>query len=277
MIYIEIPTWPFWKEKKYQIQGAFRKGIFPGCVSTLSSAAYWIESHRIDGIVDFVVSFGITNQKIWGVPTIGISNGYDFSSVNKLSYRKSHCGINLVAVASLRKNHGIDRVIDSLARYEGATPVFLHVAGEGEADEELHQLADAYGLLNKKVFFHGYLGGEELEELYAKADIGVSALGFYRYGVFNYSPLKTKEYLAVGLPCLGTEGEHDILCSPAAQFFCSVPNDETPIDMQQIIDFVQKLKQNGVSSSEIRNTGILCFDWNVVMQPVIKQICFDRH
>ncbi len=270
---MEIPTWPFWREKRQQVKAAFGSSLIEGLLKTGGGVAYWVETHRLRGLLDSIVTFADVDE-IWGLPALGISNGYDFDAVPTIRFARNLDEVHLVVAATLRRNHGIDRIIKSVSRYGGKIPVVLHVAGEGEASEELRELADSLGLLGTRVVFHGFLSGNGLHQVYSISDIGVSALGFHRYGVMNCSPLKTKEYLAFGLPCLGTDSERDIIASEVAPFYLAVPSDETPIDMESVVDFVMGLRRKGIEPGDIRRTGRASFSWDVVMAPVIER--FER-
>lgn len=268
-IFVEIPTWPFWQEMFRQAFSLIRKNPVKGLLRIGSQVAYWIEAHRLKGLVKRIVTYSNVD-KVWGIPAIGISNGYNFEDTSVVNYRQ-HDSINLVVSATLRENHGIDRIIKSVADYGGNERICLHIAGKGEAACQLKKLAESLGLLGNRVIFHGFLDTERLFDLYSICDIGVSALGFYRYGVQVYSPLKSKEYLAIGLPCIGTTGEVDIINSSVASYFFSVPNDDTPIEMCKIIDFVKELRNSGVTPAIIRKEAKSMFDWDVIMRPVINQ------
>ena len=269
-IIIEIPTWPFWPEKKDQIKASFADSFTAGVLKSGGALCYWIETHRLYGLVDSVVSFGNVD-KIWGLNTYALSNGYDFNAVAPL--KDSFCGkgIRFVTAATLRRNHGIDRLINAVANYRGTVPVSFHIAGEGEASEELKSLAGNLGVLGSTVHFYGYLHGDDLINLYQSCDVGVSALGFHRYGVYDCSPLKTKEYLALGLPCLGTDSEKDILASRASAFYYPVASDESPIPLEEVVNYFFSIYQAGCTHRDVRDAAMESFDWATVMRPVCER------
>lgn len=270
---VEIPTWPFWPEKRQQIKEAFSISFMGGIIKVAGALCYWMESRRLDGLIDSVVTFSDVTS-IWGLPAIGISNGYDFDSAPKINEAVHNDELRFVTAATLRENHGIDRIIKALANYRGDVPVSFHIAGEGDASSELRGLAKSLGVLDRTVFFHGYLYGSELAALYEESDVGVSALGFHRYGVYDCSPLKTKEYLALGLPCLGTTSEKDILNSEASKYFYAVGSNEDPIPLDSVVAYFSDLKRNGLTRSEVRQAGRAIFDWTVIMKPIAERFDF---
>lgn len=268
-IIIEIPTWPFWREKRQEILETSKTNILKSLLKTISLIDYWRETYRLKQFVECIVTYS-TISELWGLPVIGISNGYDFDKAPTISFQ-NHYGINLVIAANLRENHGVDRMITSLSNYHGSIPVTLHIAGEGEASENLRVLASNLGVINRSVFFYGYLFGDELLSLYSKCDAGVSALGFHRYGVKECSPLKTKEYFAFGLPCIGTIAERDILRSSVSRYYFAVSDDESLIDMQGIVDFLLALREDKVTSEMIKTEAKRVFDWKEIMRPVLER------
>lgn len=272
-IIVEIPTWPFWLEKRRQIKEAFSNSLIGGITKAGGALCYWMESRRLGGLIDSVVTFSDVTS-VWGLPAFGISNGYDFDSAPKINEAMHDDELRFVTAATLRENHGIDRMIRALASYRGDVPVSFHIAGEGDASSELRGLAESLGVLDRTVFFYGYLYGSELVALYENSDIGVSALGFHRYGVFNCSPLKTKEYLALGLPCLGTTSEKDILNSEASKYFYAVGSNEDPIPLDSVVSYFSDLKRNGLTRSEVRQAGRAAFDWAVIMKPIAERFDF---
>lgn len=269
-ILLEIPTWPFWQEKRREIAAALRQNPLRGFLKACGAIGYWVESHRLNGLIDGVVTFADVDE-IWGCPAIGISNGYDFASVPKVATKRRGNEIRMVVAATLRRNHGIDRAIKSVAHYNGSVPVSLHVAGEGDASDELRLLADDLGVLDSSVFFHGFLQGDKLWKLYSECDVGISALGFHRYGVYDCSPLKTKEYLAAGLPCIGTVSERDMQEGAVSRFFLPIASDDSEFDVNVVVSFINALRLSGVSRTEIRNISRRQFDWLEIMRPVAER------
>lgn len=102
-------------------------------------------------------------------------------------------GIRMVFVGSPGQSwHGVDRII-SLARF---IPEFeFHIVGPIYESDNLNDQP-------KNVFFYGEIYDMKLDEIMAKMDIGISSLGMERIGLTEASPLKTRQYLALGLPVI---------------------------------------------------------------------------
>lgn len=208
-----------------------------------------------------------------GIPVIGITNGYEFDEVLKeVELKKESETLNLLMVASIRDNHGVDRVINGMSSYlrSGNTrKVVFHVVGDGEIVPNLKRMVSEEGLADC-VIFYGFKSGQELDEIYRKADIGVSALGFHRLGVFYASPLKSKEYFAKGLPVVGTTVEHDVLVSKCKMFYFSIPENDTALDIGALIKFYDELRMKQYTNRTIVDTARECFEWKNIMKPVYQ-------
>ena len=113
----------------------------------------------------------------------------------------------------------------------------------------------------------GAIYNEELEAEYAKADIAIGVLGMYRINMENASPIKTKEYCARGIPVI--VGREDLAFDKDFDFVCKVPNNDTDIDIEEIIRFYTRFKENS-SSEKIRQYALDYLTWDQIFKPVKK-------
>ena len=103
---------------------------------------------------------------------------------------------NLVMVATpLRTSacwHGVDKLFD-LAK---ALPEFqIHVVGYTASQYPEQQIPS-------NLHFHGVVVGDALAAIYARCDIGIASVAAYRHNAKEGCALKTREYLAYGLPVI---------------------------------------------------------------------------
>ena len=118
-----------------------------------------------------------------------------------------------------------------------------------------------------------------LEELFEIADIGLGSMGFHLIGAQNTisSTLKTREYLAHGLPFLSACNEDIFMKYPDTGFFRHYPDDETDIPIDDVIRFYDELL-NRYSGNEdrlredIHEFAAKTVDMSVVMRPVVDFI-----
>ena len=236
-ILLEIPTYPYDKE-------------YTGFVNKVALLIDKIYREKIYRYIDRIVT--LTNDKeIFGCKTLKITNGVDCSSIpicKKENFEKNH--INLIAVAQFSFWHGYERVIDGLSKYK-KNDVFLHLVGNGDELEKYKSLVKKYGLENK-VIFYGPLSGDELTAVFDIADVAISSLGCHRIGIFEGSFLKSREYLCRGLPMV-TSTKIDII-SDDFKYCFRVPEDDSPINIEEIVTYVKDLYKDGRSfvAKEVR-------------------------
>ena len=270
-IIVEIPTYPFWKEKWLDVKKRFLSGDYMTALKrSLSNLIYSIYAQKMNKYVTAIVTFSDI-KSLWRCPVIGIANGYEFDETSKeIALKNASETLNLLMVASIRENHGVDRVIKGMTEYLHSVKsrnVIFHVVGDGEIVPSLKKEVRIAKIENN-VFFHGFKAGDELDKIYRIADIGISALGFHRLGVFYASPLKSKEYFAKGLPVVGTTAEHDILSSKCKKFYFAIPEDDTALDIELLIRFYDELSMQHCTNKTIIDTAKQCFEWKTIMKPV---------
>lgn len=256
-IVMEIPTYPydqeyitpFMKAERF-IDRCFRKKL----------------AHLLNAIVTF------SDYKIiFGVPTIQISNGIDFSEIPvKKQVNNTDRELHLIGVAEIHYWHGYDRLIRGLAEYY-TTPqtykVYFHIvgdlSGQRERDELLPVIAENH--LESYVIFHGKQHGEALEQLFEQCDFGIGSLGRHRSGIHKIKTLKNREYAARGIPFIYSETDEDFEKMP---YILKAPEDESSIDIAKIIRFYPTVH---LSPQEIRNT-VRHLSWEEQMKLVLEKI-----
>ena len=261
-IIMEIPTFPYDKEvvnlKKYTLLAKDKRA-----------------RKKLCGLVDRVVTYS-DDKVIFGIPTIRISNGIDFSSVTPKKKTNGN-EISIIAVALFGYWHGYDRFIEGMKDYYSSDykkKVILHLVGYGPALQTYKDLTIKYKL-EDYIIFHGKLFGEELDEIYNKCDITLDALARHRGGLYYNSSLKGKEYCAKGLPIIsGVRTELDDFSG--FPYYMRVPADDTVIDMKSVLNFYRKVYEGEESKEDVINSIIEQtkdrFDMANAFMPVINYI-----
>ena len=186
--------------------------------------------------------------------------------------------INLIAVARVQRDHGYDRIIEGMKVYydNNVSPkvkINLHIVGSGEAESELKKLVMKYSL-SQYVYFHGVKTGNELEKLYLSSQIGVGCLGIFRSGLNAISALKNKEYCAVGIPIFGSAIDNSI--PVGADYYKMIQNDDSPVNMNDIIQFFDYIKKHPEMHSQMRNLAENELSWEKQLQIVINELLVHR-
>ena len=259
----EIPTYPYDHEFD-DAKGKKRIGF-------ILDKAF---RHKLYQYMDALVTFSDAKE-IFGQRTIRISNGVDFDSIplhqpSALSPQPS--ALHLIGVAEVHYWHGFDRLIEGLGKYYqkgGQRQVFFHIVGgiwEGDlyGERGIQSLIDQYGLKDK-VILHGQLFGSKLDDVFKKCQFAIGSLGRHRSGITIIKTLKNREYATRGIPFIYSEQDSDFDNQP---YILKAPADESPIDIQKIIDFMDKFN---MQPEEIRES-VKHLTWKIQMQKVVDAI-----
>ena len=258
----EIPTYPYDSEFK----GYPLKYKIPLYIDKLFRKAL---AKKMEAIVTFS-----NEETIFGKRTICISNGIDLDSIPIHNPKKQN-DIHLIAVAEIHYWHGFDRLVAGMGEYYKLNPdarkVFFHVVGweddRGTTSNgylTVEQTAKKYNI-GQYVVNHGKLFGDKLDEVFNQCVFAIGSLGRHRSGITNIKTLKNREYAARGIPFIYSETDNDFEDKP---YIIKVPADESPVNIRQIIDFIDT---HDVNPSEIRNT-VEHLSWRFQMEKVVREI-----
>lgn len=257
-ILIEIPTYPYEGEKTKGILHQFMFG--------------WdrIYTNRLKKVAERIITYS-QDEKIFGMPTIHVMNGIDVDSIKPVNNVQSGDEIHLLVVALMQPYHGYERLLYGLRKYYdqgGTRSVFCHFVGDGPEKATYEKIVKDCKL-EKYVYFYGMKGGKELDAVYDKIDIGVCSLGCYKKGIFWSSELKAREYLAKGIPIISGV-EIDLFSSIDKNCFLQLPNDESIVNINEIIKFYDKVYRgrHQVIAKKIRMMAMQYIDIGASMKSV---------
>ncbi len=262
----EIPTYPYDSEfvgfsrmtrLNLKIDQTFRNFLYPN--------------------MDAVVTFSDA-EEIFGQRTIRISNGVDFDSIplhqsSAISHQPLE--LHLIGVAEVHYWHGFDRLIAGIGEYYkngGKRDVFFHIVG-GVGPSEMYDSMHAPGFseliekyhIKDKVVFHGQLFGKELDDVFNQCQFAIGSLARHRSGITNIKTLKNREYATRGIPFVYSEQDTDFDNQP---YVLKAPADESPVNIQQIMDFVDSFKMD---PKDIRQK-VEHLSWKKQMQQVVDAV-----
>lgn len=260
----EIPTYPYdqelrtfyWVQRmELKVDQLFRNGLYK--------------------YMDAMVTFSDAKE-IFGQRTINISNGVDFDSIPLHSPLTSILSpLHLIGVAEVHPWHAFDRVIAGIGEYYTKCrvenlehkDVFFHIVGgvhPHHMKQYFNPLIEKYHL-HDKIIFHGTLFGKELDEVFNQCQFAIGSLGRHRSGITVIKTLKNREYATRGIPFIYSEQDSDFDHQP---YIVKAPADETPIDIQQIIDFMADFK---MAPEDIRKT-VEPLQWKYQMKKVVDAV-----
>ena len=260
-IVVEIPTYPYDSEGKESLKGRI----------ILALDKFYRK--KIHSYVDKICTYS-NDREIFNIPTINTINGYDFSRVlpGEEIINTQDC-IRMIAVSNMWPLHGYDRLIKGLGAYYsagGRRNIELNIVGSGYIEQEWKELTTELGL-QEHVVFHGKVFGDDLMKLYQGQALGVNSLAIHRDNLLNESTLKTKEYAALGLPIISSSYVDAFSKEGNNLYTLRVPADETVIDVEALILFVDKLYENPTKQirDAIRKDAKSICDMPVTLKPVI--------
>jgi glycosyltransferase involved in cell wall biosynthesis len=218
-----------------------------------------------------IVTFSDATE-IFGQRTINISNGVDFDSIPFHNYQPSAIShqpsaIHLIGVAEVHLWHGFDRIMTGIGEYKGNREVVFHVVGGVDPNRmklSFVPIIEKYGLQDR-IIFHGQLFGEELTKVFNLCQFAIGSLGRHRCGITVIKTLKNREYATRGIPFIYSEQDSDFDHQP---YVLKAPADESPINIQQIIDFVDQFT---MKPEDIRKT-VEHLKWKYQMQRVLDSV-----
>lgn len=171
----------------------------------------------------------IYRQK-YSLPTVTIANG-----INTRKYRLKGRGNSRPQLAFIGSPgfdwHGIEK-IELMAR---RIPEFdFHLIGVNGANKE-------------NVFFHNYCSLSKAQEIVSRADVGICSLSLHTKGMQEASPLKSRQYLAQGLPIIYAYKDTDM--SGDEKFALRLEN--SPDNVEKNIDMIKAFVFGVAWDSEI--------------------------
>lgn len=266
-IIVEVPTYPLrWSQLKWYTR--------------LIRFKHSYAEKRIRYYADRIVIFD-DRKELYGLPTIHISNGIDIEHTPiRIIPSTDSQDIHIISVSSMSEGHGIDRVISGLGEYyrtNGQRNIVFHIVGSGFARAKCEAIAESYEL-GKHVIFHGYRIGSDLDKIEDICDIGTDMLGGHRTADTNYSStLKSRRCWAKGMPIIAS-ARYSQEVNEIIPYIFRAPADDSPIDINALVEFYDILFEGGKSSEKIRIANIIHsfaernFSMHTAMRPVFDYI-----
>ena len=227
---------------------------------------------QLSSVVDLYTSTSDL-KSIDGKPFVKFNNRVDVKASTLISKTNKQPGnpVIAVAVANLNHWHGYDRMLKGMAAYlnaRGSLAFKFVIAGDGKVCDELKSLSVQLGI-QEYVEFKGFCNDEALAELYKQADIGISSLGIHRIGISSASPLKSRSYLCNGLPVVYSHRDDDLDCS---HFTLRVAADESPVDIETVINFAQNLTERPTLFSDVQQFASQNLGWESYCRLLVKEL-----
>ena len=254
----EIPTYPYDELNKHYTALSYK-------AAAVMDKMYRTKYHRY---LDRFVTFS-KHTEIFGVPAICLDNGVDFDTVRFTPTVFPDDRMDMIAVSAMSPCHGYERAIEGIKNYMASDPeipVYLHLVGDGQERSYWEELTAKYNLQDY-VIFHGHRTGDELIEIFDRCQIGLSILGMYKMGMEAVSPLKTREYAAMGKPFVYANSELNI--DENTPFCMRVANDATPLDINAVLSFYRSVKAIPQICETMNSFAKEHYSWQAQMARVV--------
>ncbi len=171
-------------------------------------------------------------------PFFVFSNGIDENAFSFVKRQKRVIDLRIIFVASNFTHwHGLDRILAGAKAYRGAKKISLKIVGKVTASQEQHISSIKNPLVDITVC--GLLGREKLDLEFSSCDLAISSLAVFRNKIQQACALKTREYIARGIPFVYAYDDVDL--NAQESFALKLEANETQIDLERIVEFYDAL------------------------------------
>lgn len=152
------------------------------------------------------------NSHFLRTTTLLLGNGISIDSIPLIAHREiEKKELRFVGLAQVSPWHGYDLFMRAMVKYnllqKDVPKACFLVIGNGPALSHLKELAASLG--DSRIEFREALTGDALSRVIADCHYGVSSLAWHRVCLTHSSPIKTREYLARGLPVVAAGQDVD--------------------------------------------------------------------
>lgn len=195
---------------------------------------------------DYIAS--MTNLKtICEIPTYEIENTLNIDDFKIKEYKRVENKFIFINVAFENITHGLDRLIKGISNYYKTiyktTSIDIELLLIGEYSNSTKKLVEDLSL-SEKVKFLGKMKRNEIDTYIDEAHFAVGSMGNHRANSYYGSALKTKEYIARGIPFVYGWEERILINFP---FAYKVPLNEEPVDIKKILEFYRKIENKDLA------------------------------
>ena len=228
-----------------------------------------ILKNSVDGIVSVTNEITKYNSNVTHdcLQYLTLGNGINTKCISIRSPSTLTDTYHILIVANIAYWHGVDRFIHGLhehnAHYANSRKIVLHIVGDGSELPHLMDLTNNLGL-NDCVIFHGFKSGKDLDEMFDKCHIALDALACFRKGLTETSSLKSREYCARGIPFIASSRDSDF--PDGWEYVQKIPDDESSIDMNLVIDFANRVMSEPEHPHKMRKYAEEHLDWIAKMR-----------
>ena len=211
----------------YSLYNRFTRGILLKSVSGLSCVSKELAK--------------ISRFRRFKKPTKIIANGVDLRKIIPLDAPNNKIPRIIFIGGPGHSWHGVNKIVELAKRFPDLK---IDMIG-------YNTLSDGAPLPDNLILY-GYLSSKEYLAIFALADVAISSLALHRVNLLEASPLKSREYLAYGLPMILAYKDTD-LDALDFEFLLKIPNREDNITThgKLIRDFAYRMRGKRVNREAI--------------------------
>lgn len=226
---------------------------------------------RVKGLVAVTEEIRAIEAKRGGVQhSITIGNGVATSALLTPPARWDGGELRLwFAAGAFSPWMGLDRLLWGLMAMTHSQPVTLHLAGGGisPSDRRLIAVLAARQPL-VRVIEHGQVAHADIGALMRRCHVAIASLALHRAGLSEASPLKTREYLAAGMPTVLAYQDTDIPAGLPGTLH--LPNHDEPIELDALCSFASEVsRRHDDITRGLHAFAVAHLDW----KPKLNRLC----
>ena len=193
------------------------------------------------------------------------TNGIDVSTFKVRILTNNNDKIKLLflkGTSTIAEWNGINRIINAIDEHPNSENLKLIICG--------HHINGEIPIRNY-IEHKGFLNKEELDGLFEEVHIGISTMALFKKNLNEAAVLKTREYISRGLPFIYAYTDPD-LNEEAKEFSLQFPNDDSLFDIQQVINFAQKVIKDPSHPQKMRKYAEEHLDYKVKMERLYNEL-----
>jgi hypothetical protein len=240
-------------------------------VEAFLAPRYQRNIRRIVGVTEELTRYGLWSAAPDAAGKT-ISNGIAVAGVSPTGFQKfDGKNLNLIFVGSSPAPwHGVDRLLLGLQDYQGPVRFTINLIGEPSVrTREVAEILRNHA--NVTVNQPGKKYGDELNSYFQKATLAVSTLALHRKKLTQACSLKTREYIARGVPFIYAYDDADVAAD--APFALRFLDDESALDVDRIIDFAKKCSEQTDLAAQMRDFALKQLDWSAKLTSLYEFAC----
>ncbi|MCF0132137.1 MAG: hypothetical protein HUJ71_10395 [Pseudobutyrivibrio sp.] len=226
---------------------------------------------RLHHVADKALVIGQKVDKAYGITATNIPNGAELSKIPLRVPSEPGNELHIVFSASFYMYQGADRLIEGIAEYEKHRTdddirVYAELLGDGPEYARYQRLVEENGL-QELVRFHGFLSGNDYDEIFDCCQMAAGAMAPHRADIPTGSALKIKDYMARGIPFFYCYEE--IGLPEDYPYGLRLVSEDTPMDIPRLIEFYNtyKDKQEDIAP-DMREYVMSHFSWEEILKDV---------